>query len=245
MKKILIIGASSAIAEATARIYAERGDAIYLLARNERCLSVMKSDLEIRGARSVDFGYLDVNDFDSHINVLDTAFQILGGIDLVLIAHGTLPKQKACENSFEEALTEINTNAIGTISVLTHIANKLEVLKSGTIAVVTSVAGDRGRKSNYIYGASKGMVSIYLQGLRNRLYNSGINVLDIKPGFVDTPMTADFKKGVLWVKPDVIARCIVKGVDKNKNQVYAPFFWKIIMTIICSIPENVFKRMSM
>lgn len=245
MQNILIIGATSAIAEATARLYAQRGDNLYLLARNEERLSSMAADLKIRGATSANYGQLDVNQFKVHAKLIDTAFKNLGTIDVVLIAHGTLPDQKACESNFNTTLAELNTNAISTISLLTHIANKLEAQQDATIAVITSVAGDRGRQSNYVYGAAKGMVSVYLQGLRNRLHQSGVRVLDIKPGFVDTPMTAAFKKGLLWAKPETIAKNVVDAIDKHKNEIYTPFFWRLIMLIIRNIPESIFKKMSL
>lgn len=245
MSNIIIIGATSAIAEATARIYAQRGDRLYLLARNSERLSVMASDLEIRGANSVTVNQMDVNNFDVHEAVLHDAFNALETVDVVLISHGTLPDQKACEEKFSAALSELNTNAISTVSMLTYIANYMEAQKSGTIAVITSVAGDRGRQSNYVYGAAKGMLSIYLQGLRNRLNDAGVNVLDIKPGFVDTPMTKDFEKGVLWAKPDVVAKGIVSGIDKNKFVIYTPSFWRIIMLVIRNIPEFLFKKLSL
>lgn len=241
----MIIGATSAIAEATARIYAQRGDKLYLLARNSERLSVMASDLEIRGADSVTAKQFDVNDFDAHESALHDAFNTLGTVDIILIAHGTLPDQKSCQESFSAALSELNTNAISTVSMLTYIANYMEAQKSGTIAVITSVAGDRGRQSNYVYGAAKGMLSIYLQGLRNRLNDAGVNVLDIKPGFVDTPMTKDFEKGILWAKPDVVAKGIVSGIDKNKFVIYTPSFWRIIMLVIRNIPEFLFKKLSL
>ena len=242
MNNILIIGATSAIAEATARIYAQRGDRLYLLARNQDRLSAIAKDLRVRGAADLDYSQLDVNVFDSHQRLIDNAFNQLGKVDIVLIAHGTLPDQKVCEAEFSATLRELNTNSISTISLLTHIANKLEAQNSGTIAVITSVAGDRGRQSNYVYGSAKGMVSIFLQGLRNRLHKSGVKVLDIKPGFVDTPMTANFKKGLLWVKPETIAKSIIKAIEKKKHEIYIPFFWKFIMLIIKSTPEAIFKR---
>ena len=245
MKRTLIIGATSAIAEATARIFAQRGDRLYLLARNQERLSSLAADLKIRGAASVGYSRLDINDFDVHEDTLSAAFAALGKIDVALIAHGTLPDQKGCEADFNTALAELNTNAISTVSLLTHLAKKLERQKSGTIAVITSVAGERGRQSNYVYGAAKGMVSVFLQGLRNALYRSGVNVLDIKPGLVDTPMTARYKKGVLWAKPETIATVVVRALDTGKSVVYLPWFWKYIMPIIKSIPESIFKRLDL
>ncbi len=245
MQKILMIGATSALAEATARLFAQRGDRLYLLARNQERLQAMTSDLKIRGAESVQFALLDVNDFDQHRHVLATAVKALEGIDVVLIAHGTLPDQKACEQSGDLTLQELNTNAISTIALLTHLANSFERQGHGVIAVISSVAGDRGRQSNYIYGAAKGAVTVFLQGLRNRLYKSGVQVLTIKPGFVDTPMTANFKKGLLWAQPETIAKGISSAIDKRKDVVYLPWFWLFIMLIIKAIPERFFKRLKL
>jgi hypothetical protein len=245
MKNIVIIGATSAIAEATARLYAQQGENLYLLARNVERLYTLSEDLKIRGASSIKIGQLDANDFESHSRIMKQVFDDLGRVDVVLVAHGTLPDQKACEKSFRNAMAELNTNAISTISLLTDIANRLEEQKSGAIAVITSVAGDRGRQSNYVYGAAKGMVSIFLQGLRNRLHKSHVQVLDIKPGFVDTPMTAEFKKGILWAEPTEIAKGILLAVERKKDLVYLPFFWGYILLIIKSIPESLFKKLSL
>lgn len=245
MKNILVIGATSAIAEQTIRLYAKQNTNLHLLGRSEDKLQTIAKDAQIRGAESASYQVLDVNDFEQHAKVLESAFAKLGTVDLVLIAHGSLPDQQACEKNVSTTLRELNTNAISGISMLTLIANQLEMQGCGTIAVITSVAGDRGRQSNYVYGAAKGMLSIFLQGLRNRLYSKGVHVLDIKPGFVDTPMTAEFKKGALWAKPQTIAQHIVKAVERRKNTLYTPWFWCIIMLIIRNIPEFVFKKLKL
>lgn len=245
MHKTLIVGATSAIAEATARLFAQRGDHLYLMARNRERLETMALDLKIRGAESVQFDMLEVKDFRDHEKLLDRAIDSMGGIDIALLAHGTLPDQKACEADFGTALDELNTNAIGTISLLTHLANRFEKQGHGTIAVVSSVAGDRGRQSNYVYGTAKAAVTAFLQGLRNRLYKSGVHVLTVKPGFVDTPMTAGFRKGGLWAKPERVGQDIVEAISKNKNVIYTPFFWRPIMWIIKAIPESLFKRLTL
>jgi len=245
MKRIMIIGATSAIAEATASIYAQQGNSLALVARNEERLDTLASDLKIRGAENIETAVLDVNDFESHKNALDELITRLGGLDIVLIAHGTLPDQAACEQDIELTIKELNTNAISTISLLSHLANTLQQQGSGSIAVISSVAGDRGRQSNYVYGAAKGAVSVFLQGLRNRLQKHNVDVLTIKPGFVDTPMTAEFKKGLLWAQPEAIAKGIINAIEKKKDEVYLPFFWRWIMLIITSIPEKLFKRLSL
>lgn len=243
MKKILVIGATSAIAEATARIWAQRGDELFLVARNEQRLNLMAKDLKVRGASEVHSYSMDANNFDQHSSMLDKAFGVLGPIDIILIAHGTLSNQKECEHSADLTIQEIKTNALSAIALLTHLANRLESQGTGTIAVISSVAGDRGRASNYVYGSAKAMVATFTSGLRQRLYKSGVSVVTIKPGFVDTPMTAEFKKGLLWAKPFAVAAKIVQAIDKRKDEVYVPAFWWGIMTVIRLMPISVFKRM--
>ncbi|TFW22238.1 SDR family oxidoreductase [Duganella callida] len=245
MQKILIIGATSAIAEATARRFAQRGDALYLLARNSERLDGLLADLKIRGAAISAGARFDANDFDQHAACIERAAGALGGLDAVLIAHGTLPDQKACQADAALALREISTNALSVISLLTHIANRFEAQRGGTIAVIGSVAGDRGRQSNYVYGSAKGMLATFLQGLRNRLCKAGVHVLTIKPGFVDTPMTAAFPKSPLWATPEQVAAAIVRAMDGKRNVLYTPFFWWGIMTIIRHIPEAIFKKLSL
>jgi len=243
--KILVIGATSAIAEHCARIWAARGDALYLVARNEERLKTIAADLKVRGAKETHSHCIDLNDIGSHAAMLDAAEAAMGGIDTVLIAHGTLSNQKACEQSVEETLAEINTNALSTISLLTHIANRFESKQAGTIAVISSVAGDRGRASNYVYGSAKAMVTAFTSGLRQRLYKSNVAVVTIKPGFVDTSMTASFKKGLLWAKPALVAAKIVRAIDKRKDEVYVPAFWWAVMAVIRVIPQKVFRRISL
>ena len=179
----------------------------------------------------------------SHADLVEAAFSQLGRVDTVLVAHGTLPDQRACERDPDLALAEIDVNARGTLSLLGHVANSMQAQGAGCIAVITSVAGERGRQSNYVYGACKAMVSTWLGGLRNRLHGSGVNVLDIRPGFVDTPMTASFDKGLLWASPDSVAPKILAAVEQRKSLLYVPFFWRYIMWVIRLVPEPLFKRL--
>ena len=139
----------------------------------------------------------------------------------------------------------LQTNALSTISLLTLLATRFEAKKSGTICVISSVAGDRGRASNYVYGSAKAMVTAFTSGLRQRLYKSNVSVVTIKPGFVDTPMTSEFKKGILWAKPSVVAALIVKAIDKKKAEVYAPVFWRVVMSLITALPNFIFKRIKL
>jgi short-subunit dehydrogenase len=245
MRKILIVGATSAIAEATARLFAADGDRLFLLARDANRLSAVADDLRVRGAAQVETLTLDLTDYDRHEAVIDEAAERLGGLDTVLVAHGTLPDQTACQASFESTRRELETNLISVIAVLTPIANRFQEARGGTIAVITSVAGDRGRQSNYVYGTAKGAVGIFMAGLRNRLYPAGVRVITLKPGFVDTPMTANMPKNFLFVSPDRVARGIHRAIGKGADVVYLPWFWWGIMAIIKAIPEFVFKRMKL
>jgi short-subunit dehydrogenase len=246
MKKILIIGATSAIAEATARLFAARGDALFLVARNAGHLRAVAADLNVRGAMRAATALLDVADFAAHQAVLDQAERELGGIDIVLIAHGTLSDQAQCQASADALRHEFDVNAVSALALLTTLANRLEAQRHGTLAVISSVAGDRGRQSNYVYGSAKAAVSTFLGGLRQRLAKANVSVLTIKPGFVDSPMTAGIAdKGALWAQPDQIGAGIVKAIDRGRNIVYLPWFWRWIMLVIRHIPEPVFKKLKL
>ena len=245
MQKILIIGATSAIAEACAKRFAAQGHSFYLLARNSSKLESLAQDLRVRGAAAVHCATFEANALETHQALLEQVKTELNGLDRVLIAHGTLSDQQACQQSVELTLQELQTNALSVIALLTLLANHFEQQRHGSIAVIGSVAGDRGRQSNYIYGTAKGALSIFLQGLRNRLHKSGVQVLTIKPGFVDTPMTAAFPKGPLWATPEKVALDIDKALEKKKDVLYTPGFWMLIMLIIKSVPEKLFKRLSL
>ena len=245
MKRILIIGATSAIAEHCARIWAARGDTLHLVARNEQQVQVIEPDLKVRGASEVTTYCSDLNDVDKHEELLSAADNTLGNVDIVLIAHGTLSNQKSCKLSVHETLAEIQTNSLSTISLLTLIANRFEANKNGTICVISSVAGDRGRASNYVYGSAKAMVTAFTSGLRQRLYKSNVSVVTIKPGFVDTPMTSDFKKGILWAKPTVVSAQIVRAIDKKRPETYVPSYWRLILMLVRNIPSNIFLKLKL
>lgn len=246
MRNVLIIGASSAIAQATAKLFAAQGDKLCLVGRNADKLSQIAADLKVRGAPQVSQIIADLNDFAQHESLIKQAVVNLQGLDIVLIAHGTLDDQKACEQDYKTAEACLRTNFLSVVSLVTPLANFFEQQRYGCIAVISSVAGDRGRQSNYVYGTAKGAVNLFLQGLRNRLHPANVQVLTIKPGFVDTPMTAQItKKGALWAQPEQIAAGIYHAIEKRKNCVYLPWFWKIIMGIIIHVPETIFKRLKL
>jgi len=245
MKRILIMGASSAIAERTAREFAARGDSLFLVARNAQQLQALADDLMVRGALMVHTCVLDAREMDRYAAMLDAATEQMGGIDAALIAHGTLSDQAACQNSIELLLQEFTTNALSVMALCTQLANRFEAQRHGVIAVVSSVAGDRGRRSNYVYGAAKAAVSAFTSGLRQRLHLKGVSVVTIKPGFVSTPMTAALKKGILWAAPETVASAIVRAMDRGASIIYTPWFWRPIMWLVRAVPETIFRRLKL
>lgn len=245
MTTVLVIGATSAIAEAVARRFVEAGKVdFFLVGRRQERLDAIVSDLTARGA-SASCLAMDVNETDRHGEMLAAAQACLSEIDVVLIAHGTLPDQAACQNDVALTLQEFQTNAVSTVALLTRIAEILEAQRRGTIAVVTSVAGDRGRQSNYVYGAAKAAVDTFLEGMRQRLHKVGVRVVSIRPGFIDTPMTAELDKGLLWARPEQVAGRIHRAILRGKDVVYVPWFWWPIMRVIRSIPRPIFKAIKL
>ena len=245
-KNILIVGGASAIAAACAREWVKAGASFMLAGRHETRLGAVAADLRVRGAHRVGTFVLDVNDFSQHRALLDATLAELGRIDIVLVAHGTLSDQSECERDPAAAVREFSVNALATIALLTLLANTFAAQKSGSIVVISSVAGDRGRASNYVYGAAKAAVTTFCEGLRARLFKSGVTVLTVKPGFVDTPMTAGLAlPAPLVASPERVAADIVRAVARGKDSIYTPWFWAQIMLVIRALPGFVFKRISL
>ena len=246
MKRILLIGATSAIASACARLWVAQGARFFLVARDAEKLQALAADLGVRGAESVGTFAMNAEDTSKHGEMLDSALQRLGQVDIALIAHGTLPDQRACEADANLTLREFAINGTSVIALLTVLATQLEQQRSGALAVITSVAGDRGRPSNYVYGSAKAAVSVFCEGLRARLFKAGVSLTDIRPGFVATPMTEGLPLPALLVaQPEQVARRIVAGIDRRVDVLYAPGLWRWIMLIIRHIPGNVFKRLKL
>lgn len=242
--KMLILGATSAIAHEAAKCFAGEGAELFLVGRTAEKLEAVAQDLKVRGAKRVETSLLDLAELERHRELIDRAVEMLGGLDTVLISHGTLGDQQKCQQSVEETLKEFTTNCTSVISLLTILGNYFEQQRHGCIAVVTSVAGDRGRRSNYVYGTTKGAVSLFVQGLRSRLYKAGVSVVTIKPGLVDTPMTAGLKKGPLFASPRVVGEGIYRAIKRRKEVVYLPPYWRALMLIVKLLPEKVFKRLA-
>lgn len=246
MKRILVIGATSAIASACAREWVAGGATFFLVGRDAGKLSQVTDDLRTRGGIVAGTWTMDANDHAAHPAMLAACGEALGAIDIALIAHGTLPDQAACERDAARALAEFSTNGTSTIALLTGLANVFEAQGAGTIAVITSVAGERGRASNYVYGSAKAAVSTFCEGLRVRLWRAGVHLVDIRPGFVATPMTAGLPlPAALVSSPDAVARRIVAGIGRKADVLYAPFYWRWIMLAIRWLPGFAFRRMKL
>jgi decaprenylphospho-beta-D-erythro-pentofuranosid-2-ulose 2-reductase len=244
MKKILIVGATSAIATACARLWAAEKAEFFLAARDPQKLRQTADDLKVRGAAAVHSCEIDLNRFDAQPAMLESCFVNLGRVDIVLVCYGTLPDQQRCEQDSAYARQEFSNNGSSTINLLGLLAGRMEQQRAGVIAVVSSVAGERGRRSNYLYGSAKAAVTAFCAGVRLRLLKSGVNMLTVKPGFVDTPMTAHLAlPQLLTASPEAVAKDIKKAIEKRKGVVYTPWYWAFIMFIIRCLPELLFRRL--
>jgi decaprenylphospho-beta-D-erythro-pentofuranosid-2-ulose 2-reductase len=237
-QRVLILGATSAIAAEVARLYAARSERLHLVGRNAEKLRALVADL---GGAVVSHEVTDFDHLDQCSALIARASDQLGGVDVVLIAHGALGDQLESERTFEAAEAVLRTNFISVVALLVPLANRLEAQRSGVIGVITSVAGERGRPRNYTYGAAKGGLNVYLQGLRSRLFKSGVNVVTLKLGPVDTPMTATHAKNALFAQPADVAASIVAALDRGTPEAYVPSFWGAIMPVVRNTPERLFQ----
>jgi len=242
MSYILIIGAKSDIAKATAREYAKNGYDLYLAARNSDELKEFAQDITTRTQKVVKLVELDILDYEGHQAFYNNLNKKPLG---VISAVGYLGEQDKAQSDFSEAQRIIDTNYTGVVSLFNIIADDFQKRRSGFMVGIGSVAGDRGRKSNYIYGSAKAALTAYLSGLRNRLYDSQVHVLTVKPGFVATKMTQEMDlPEKLTAQPEEVAEDIYNAQQKNKNISYTKWIWKYVMLIIKMIPEWMFKKMS-
>lgn len=241
-RQIAIFGATSAIAQETAKLWAAEGHQLFLCGRDSQKLTAMADDLKLKGAHIiVKQANLDIT--DAHPQLWQELITQLPSLDMVLIAQGLLGDAEACRRSWQPAMTLVQTNFISVCSLATLAGNWFETKGRGCIGVISSVAGDRGRQSNYVYGATKAGLNAFLSGLRNRLFHAGVAVVTIKPGFVSTPMTAHLKQGLLFASPQKVATGIVKAMYKGRSIVYLPRFWQFIMLVFRLMPEWLFKRL--
>jgi short-subunit dehydrogenase len=245
-KRALILGAKSAIAQAIVLRLADEEYDFVLAARDSAHLAPFAADLKLQRGCSVELVEFDALDLASLEMFPQRVEEQCGAFDLGVLVFGYLGEQRGTEQNTEEMLKVLNSNFTAAAVVLGHLANYLEQRdKGGGIIGISSVAGDRGRQSNFFYGAAKGGLTLFLQGLRNRLAPKGIHVLTVKPGFVDTPMTEELEGLFLVAKPEKVADDIARAYKKKKDVLYTPFFWRWIMLIIRSIPERVFKKLKL
>jgi decaprenylphospho-beta-D-erythro-pentofuranosid-2-ulose 2-reductase len=244
-KRILVLGATSGIAEACTRLWASRGDSLYLVARNANKLAAVVADARTRGASHVETAVANLDDTAAHPELLAHAINSLGGLDIAFLALGVLGDQHEAEHNVVAASQIIHTNFTAPVSLLTWLANYTSQRHAGTLAVLSSVAGERGRKSNYVYGSSKAGLTAFVDGLRNRIDRDGVRVMTIKPGPVKTAMTENMNGSAKFADVEVVAAALVKAIDKGTDIVYVPGIWRIIMTVIRAIPENIFKKLNL
>lgn len=245
-KSVVILGATSGVARYIANEFARLGCVVVLAGRNNEELETIAGDLRVRHEITCHVLDFDAVAYDSHETFVARCVELPCGLpDGVVLCFGYMTDQERAQADFAAAHRTLDVNFTGAVSILEHFAAVFEKRGAGFIAALSSVAGDRGRKMNYIYGAAKAGLSAYLQGLRNRLHASGVQVTTLKPGFMDTPMTFGMDlPGPLVTAPDAAARAIVAAILKGRNIAYIPFYWRYIMCIIKSIPEWQFKKMS-
>ena len=241
---LVILGATSKIAQEVARLAAREGRELLLVARREERLEAVAGDLLARGSSRVETIAADLADIANHEALWAQIEERMPEMGAVLLAYGSLGNQALAEESVAYTLRELNTNFTSAVSLLSYVAAAMERRKSGVLAVITSVAGDRARRSNYVYGTAKGALTLYVQGLRARLFASGVRVLTIKPGPVDTPMIAHMKKGLTTASPQGVAAKISREMEEGKAEViYVPAYWQVIMAVVRAIPESVGKKL--
>jgi short-subunit dehydrogenase len=238
----VVLGASSSIGRAFARLAAAEGSDIILAGRDADDLQRTAADVALRANCRADVVRFDAAAMDEHAKFVDDCVA-RGPLDLFLL-FGAMPEQEAIDRDFALALQTIGVNYVGAVSVLSRFAPHLEAQGSGRVVVLSSVAGDRGRLKNYVYGSAKGALNVYLQGLRARLSRSNVSVMTVKAGFLDTDMSYGMPGLFLVASPEACAAACLKLSAKGRNVVYFPIFWWLIMTIIKSIPERIFKRLN-
>ncbi len=243
-QRIVVLGATSKIAQEIARLAAADRKQFLLVGRRPGRLATVAGDLAARGAAAVDCVSADLADIASHPALVEEVLAKMPDFDTIVLAYGTLGEQARAENSAEYAFSELTTNFTSAVSLLTRFSTLLMPRRAGCIAVITSVAGDRARRSNYIYGTAKGALALFTQGLRAKLFSAGIRVLTIKPGPVATPMTANLPARSKFANPETVARTIYRELeDGHRDILYVPGYWRWVMLAIRHIPESIGKKL--
>jgi decaprenylphospho-beta-D-erythro-pentofuranosid-2-ulose 2-reductase len=246
-RRVLILGASSGIAQEASRCFAAEHAKIFLVARDPQKLRAVADDLRIRGAEAVETQQAELTNYSVYSQVINRAFTVWAGLEVALVAHGTLPDQSSAETDPAVLGRAIETNYVSVIMLLAQLATVFQKQGFGILSVIGSVAGDRGRRSNYVYGSAKAGVATFVAGLRLRLAVAGVTVVLIKPGWVNTPMTAHLKKNFLFASAEQVGRGVYDAIISRKPRavVYLPWYWNWIMTIIRVVPEPIFAKLNM
>lgn len=242
---VLILGATSRIAQRLAHAYAADGQAVFVAARDVEEAGRIAADLRVRHGVDSAAGAFDATDFDGHAGFLDAVEDAVGAVEVAVLAFGFMGDQEAAQDDFARARRIIDINYTGAVSLCEGLAARMTARGVGSIVGIGSVAGDRGRQSNYLYGSAKGAFALYLQGLRNRLFKQGVHVMTVKLGFVDTRMTFGMQTGIPIADPDTVAQAIRDAQQRRVDTMYYPRFWGGIMGVIRSLPEVIFKRLSL
>ena len=243
-QRILVVGCTSAIVQEVLTLYCQSDDQLYLVGRNQQKMDTLRNELQKADIRQIQYESKNLTEFETHESLVNNAYQALQNIDLIIIGHGKLSDEDNCCD-YKAIQKDFEVNFLSITSLLSFIIPKMIQAKNGHIVVLSSVAGDRGKKRNLIYSSAKSALSVYLEGLTNKLFEHNIYVTDIKPGITKTPMTSNQKHGLLSSEASTVAKSCVRAIHKKTEVCYAPFYWRIIMTIICAIPHKIYKRLSL
>ncbi|MCX7880487.1 MAG: SDR family NAD(P)-dependent oxidoreductase [Ignavibacteria bacterium] len=243
MEKILVLGAYSGIAQQVLYNFAKEGPFFFLVGKDYEKLKIVGDHLKVLGANSVHLEPFDMNKLESHEELFAKSLSVMGSVDILFISYGILSKQSEVERNTNQLLENYFTNAISVVHFISKVLGYFRARNEGTIAVVTSVAGERGRKSNFYYASAKSSVDVFLQGLRHSLSNTNVSVVTIKPGVVDTPMTRELERKFLVASSKKVGKDIYDAIKSKKKLVYTPWYWRYIMLVIRNLPDFIFNKL--
>jgi decaprenylphospho-beta-D-erythro-pentofuranosid-2-ulose 2-reductase len=243
VQRVLAFGGTSVIAQAVLRRLAAQGAAVCMVGRNADRLQIVADDLAARGSSRAVYRVIDFRDYSAYDMIVSEAAEQLGGLDLVIVAHGQLSDQARSRRDVTYMVDQLHVNLVSAVVAVGVAADRFEAQGSGTIIVLGSVAGDRGRRSNYVYGSAKAALAAFSEGVRHRLRPSGARVILVKPGLVDTPMTSRLKKNPLYATPDRVASDVLGAIRDGRDVVYSPFWWRYVMAAIRALPGWIFLRL--
>lgn len=244
-KRICIFGATSSIAQSLIHLFNGPDISFVLFGRNLQKLEVVREDILSKNKSKVFLEKFDLKDFNLHKIYVEKTINFLGGLDLCIFAYGWLPDNRKLESCSELIFENFIVNSFSIISISSHVVNYFEKEGRGTLAVISSVASERGRRSNYYYGSAKSSLDVFLEGLRHRFAKTKISIITIKPGLVDTPTTHHLKKNLFFASPETVAKDIFDAIIRKKSVVFTPFYWKYLMLIIKLLPRSLFYNLKL